>query len=92
MAELLRIQTGSGVLIVTETSVTLERPSLAFGGRKPQTIMRSAITSVDSKVTIPAVLGRGGAMRIVLHGQGSDVMEINGVPLKAAEQLLSLLR
>jgi hypothetical protein len=82
MAELMRLQTGFGKLIVTDNSITLERPG--FPSSKVQSIMRSAITSVESK--------QGFTGTLIIHSQGADRMEIKGLKVKDLDALLDLLR
>lgn len=87
--ELLRVQTGSGKLRVTEASIELESPG--FPAPKTRTIMRTAIVGVDHKVSIRPAFGMGGAMHFTIHLQGGERLEIKSVPFKAGEQLISIL-
>ena len=85
MAELMRVQTGSGKLIVTEDAITLEF------GRKARSIRRASVSGIDHKQTVQSIFGRGGAMTLVFHSTGGEDLEARMVPLKEAQKLLDLL-
>ncbi len=86
----LRIQTTSGKLTLTETSVTLEKPS--FPRVTTISIPRVNISSVASRVGIPSVMGMGGNFHIIIYTLDGRSIEIHGIPAKRRADVLGILQ
>lgn len=91
MAELIRTRCTQGTLIITEDYIRVEL-KVPITGSKQQTILRSALTGIDSKVAVPSVLGMGGGTNLVFHGQGVERLHADLVKPKVAQEIIGLLQ
>ena len=88
--ELIRSRCTQGKLIVTNKKIAIELTS--FGKvLKSQILLRSSLTSIDSKLAVLPVLGMGGGMNLTFHGKGREVLKAELIPLKEAQEVLALL-
>lgn len=80
---LTNVQTASGKLTVTDTTIAIERP--AFPKPKTQTVFRSAIVGVDHKVVVKQSLLSKGLVDLIFHVQGGERMQVRAsYPIAAA--------
>ncbi len=91
MAELIRTRCTQGTLIITDDYIRVEL-KIPLMGVNQQTIYRSALTGIDSKVAVPSVLGMGGGVNLVFHGQGVERLHANLVKPKVAQEIIGLLQ
>ena len=91
MAELLRCQTGSGRLVVTDEGVYLARPSLGMSGTQTASVQRTGIAGADMKLFAPRVFGMGGAISFTLRLQDGSRIAITAVPWREAKLLQAYL-
>jgi len=75
-----------GKLIITDTLIKVK-----FGDISEQTMLRSSLVGIDSKVTFRSLLGKPRAMRLIFRGQGTESIEVGMVPVEAAKQIVALL-
>ena len=85
MAELISTRCQQGRLIITENVVKVQ-----LGGIREQSLNRSSLTGVDSKMVVPSIFGLGGGTNLVFHGQGSE-LRAGMVKPKVAKKLKQLL-
>ena len=86
MAVFIRIRCLQGTLVITDQSIWIER-----GRLKQQSLARSSLTGIDSTVSIPPLLGYGGATDLVFHGQGGERLEASMMTTSKAQEVKSLL-
>jgi len=93
VAELMRVQTGSGMLYVTDNSVRLDVPHRGFGssGARSVVIFRSAITGISYEQTVPSFFGKYGAMSLLITAQDGRTLEVRTVPTKDAQRIIEML-
>jgi len=91
--ELGRARCQQGFLIVTTNAVKIElRAPIGSRLMRSQTMLISAITHIETKVVVAAVLGHAGGMNIVVHSSnGSELRATVVTPLKQARVLAELL-
>lgn len=88
--ELIRTRCAQGKLIITNNKIAVELTT--FGKvMKSQILLRSSLTSIDSKVAVFPILGIGGGMNLTFHGKGRETLKAELVPFKEAQAVLSLL-
>lgn len=88
--ELIRARCKQGKLIITNKRITIELQGFDQI-LKSQTLLRSSLSSVDSKLAVAPVFGMGGGMNLIFHGRGRERLSADLVPLKEAKEALSLL-
>lgn len=89
MSEIFNVRCQQGKLIITETMIQIQRPA----GMGQQTILRSGLVGVDSKVTVmPFFKLTKGASTLVFRGQGLDVLQADLVPTPTAKEIVALLQ
>ena len=74
-----------GKLILTDTHVMTE----GITGR--QSMLRSSVTGVSYKMTIPSLFGLGGAGNMIFHGQGTEALVADTVGRKNAHKIMEML-
>lgn len=84
--ELINTRCTQGKLIITEHIIKIQ-----LGSLKEQTLNRSSLTGIDSKMAVPSVFGLGGGTNLVFHGQGDVQLHANFVKTKVAKEIKSLL-
>ena len=84
--ELINTRCGQGRLIITDRLIRVK-----LGGMRQQTMNRSALTGVDSKLVALSFFGLGGGTTLTFHGQGGEVLRASLVKTKVAKQILQLL-
>lgn len=84
---LINVQTGSGKLTVTDTSISIERP--AFPRPKTQTLFRANIVGIDYKVIARPKLFSKGSVTLTFHVQSGERAEVHAVPYDVAAALLA---
>jgi hypothetical protein len=88
--ELIRTRCSQGTLLITNKKIAIELT--AFGNvLKSQILLRTSLTSIDSKLAVPSVLGQGGGINLTFHGKGKELLKAELVPLKKAQEILALL-
>lgn len=85
MAEI-RTRCKQGQLIVNDTQIKVE-----LGDVQSQTMSRSMLTSIDSKMVVPSLFGFGGGVNLTFHGQGTTTIQAGYVKLKDAKAIKKLL-
>jgi hypothetical protein len=86
----LRIQTTSGKLLITDTSITLEKPT--FPRVTTVTIPRANISSVANRPGISPLFGMGGNFHIEINTIDGRQLVIKGIPYKSRRDVLSILQ
>ena len=88
--ELIRARCTQGKLIITNKKIAIE---LASFGKviRSQILLRSSLTSIDTKLAVPSVFGMGGGMNLTFHGKGKEILKAELVPPKEAQEILALL-
>ena len=84
--ELIRTRCRQGTLIITDKQIIIE-----LGQLHSQRLSRASCTSVESKVAIPSLFGRGGGTNLIFHGMGGEKLEASLVPPKEAERIVEIL-
>jgi hypothetical protein len=88
--ELISTRCTQGKLIITNRKIIIQLA--AFGNvLKSQILQRTALTSIDSKLVVPSVLGMGGGVNLTFHGKGRELLKADLVAPKAAKEILTLL-
>ena len=88
--ELIRTRCTQGKLIVTNNRIVIELNG--FGRTyKSQTLLRSSLASVESKVAVMSVFGKGGGVNLTFYGQGGELLNATLVPPKEAKEIVALL-
>lgn len=85
-AVLLRTRCTQGTLIITDTTITVQ-----LGSIKSETMSRTSLVNVESKVAVPSILGQGGGINLTFYGQSGQQLHANLVPPKDAETAQSIL-
>jgi hypothetical protein len=88
MSDLLSVKTGSGVVTITESAVTLTRNA----GQHTERMQRANITGIDFRTTVMGVFGIGGAKRITLRGLAGEKMVIGLIKPQDAKAIMALLK
>lgn len=88
--ELLRTKCTQGTLIITDQAIIIELGK--DGSVRQQTLLRSALTGVESKMGVISVFGMGGGTNLVFHGQGLERLHANLVKPSVAKEIVSLLQ
>ena len=91
MAELIRTRCKQGKLIVTDEYIRVELTAGSWNINQ-QTIYRTSLTGIDSKMVLPAIFGMGGGTNLVFHGQGAERLHADLVKPKVAQEIISLLQ
>ncbi len=87
MQELIRTRCTQGHLIVTDEYIRVE-----LGGLRQQTLYRSSLTGIDSRMGVPSVFGLGGGTDLIFHGQGDERLHANLVNPKVAREIMGMLQ
>jgi hypothetical protein len=88
--ELIRARCIQGKLIITNKKIAIELT--AFGNVvKSQTLLRTSLTSIDSKLVMPSLFGQGGGTNLAFHGKGRELLKAELVPPGKAQEILALL-
>jgi len=87
MSELFRARCTGGNLIITETTISVE-----LGQIKSESMLRSSLSSVDSKLAVPSLFGLGGGTNLTFIGRGGERLHANLVKPKVAQEIVRLLR
>lgn len=88
--EFVRARCTQGKLIVTNKKIAIELTSFSKV-IKSQTLLRSSLTGIDSKLAVPSVFGMGGGMNLTFYGKGREKLKAELVPLKEAQAILGML-
>ena len=87
--ELFKIRCKQGKSIITEDYIRIELP----GQLKQQTMLRTGLVGVDSKVTVFPFFGlTKGASTLVFRGQGLDNLRADLVATPIAREIVALLQ
>lgn len=88
--ELIHTRCKQGELILTNKRIVIQ---LSTFGRvlKPQTLLRSSLTSIESKLVVAPILGMGGGYNLTFHGKGREELHADLVPPKEAKEIIALL-
>jgi len=81
----IRTRCTQGKLIVNDQYIRIE-----LGQLKQQTLLRSALTAIDSKMAFPSIFGFG-ATNLIFHGQGVERLQANFVKTSVARDIKSML-
>jgi len=87
--QLIKTRCTQGWLIVTDEYIRVE-----LGGplSRQQTLYRSSLTGVDSRIAVPSLFGLGGGVNLVFHGQGAERLEADLVKPKMAQEIIGMLQ
>jgi hypothetical protein len=58
---------------------------------KSQTLLRTSLTSIDSKLAVAPIFGMGGGVNLTFHGKGSELLQADLVPPKQAQEIIASL-
>lgn len=86
MSEVFRVQATKGMLTITETTITLE-----FGSFRSRSLLRSSLSSVETKRGVPSVFGLGGGTHLIFHGKGGERIDAGMVKPKLAQEIVAAL-
>lgn len=75
-----------GKLVVSDTMIKVQ-----LGDWREQSMQRSMLVGIDSKLVVPAVFGFGGGVDLVFRGQGTEVIEAGLVQPKIAKKIKAML-
>ncbi len=89
MEPVIRTRCTQGWLIVTDEYI-----SIVLGGPLPyqQTVYRSALTGIDSRVVVPSIMGFGGGVNLVFYGSGVERLHANMVKPSVARVIIDMLQ
>ncbi len=88
--EFIRVRCKQGKLIVTNKKIVVELRG--FGQAfKSQTLLRTSLTSIDSKLAVAPIFGMGGGVNLTFHGKGSELLQADLVPPKEAQEIIASL-
>jgi hypothetical protein len=82
----IRTRCKQGTLIITDQQIRVE-----LGQFRQQTLSRSALTGIDSKMGMISVFGMGGGTNLVFHGQGAERLHADLVKPSVAREIKSAL-
>jgi len=88
MQELIRTRCKQGWLVITDEYIRVE----LSGNLRQQTLYRSMLTGVDSKVAGFPLFGLGGGTNLVFHGQGLERLHADLVKPKMAQEIVGMLQ
>jgi hypothetical protein len=86
MATEIKTRCTQGQLVVNELMITV-----GLGNVQSQSMPRSMLTSLDSKMVVPSIFGFGGGVNLVFHGQGTTTVLAGSVKMKDANAIKKLL-
>src|SRR5260221_2316024 len=86
MQELIRTRCKQGQLVITDETITIE---LKLGGLqiKQQTLYRSSLVGIDSKLRAMSFFGLGGGINLVFRAQGAGMLIAELVKPKEAQDI-----
>ena len=87
MQELIRVRCKQGHLIITDEFIRVE-----LGSIKQQTLYRSSLTGVESKIAVFPTFGLGGGINLIFHGKGGEVLHADLVKPKVAQEIVGMLQ
>lgn len=88
--ELIRARCKQGKLIITNTRIIIELSG--FGQPiKSQMLLRTSLSSLNSKLAVAPVFGAGGGINLTFHGRGKEQLNADLVPIKEANVIIALL-
>ena len=84
---LFRTRCKQGTLLLTDTAIIVQ-----LGSLRSETMLRTALTNLESKVAVPPVFGKGGGTNLIFSGQGGTTLHADLVPPRDAEMIQAMLR
>jgi len=88
--ELTRARCKQGKLIITNKKIAIELNG--FGQTlKSQTLLKSSLSSIDSKLAVAPLFGKGGGINLTFRGRGKELLTADLVPVKEAKEIIALL-
>lgn len=90
MTELFRARCTQGTLVVTDDLIIIE---LGNGGSiRQQTMFRSSLTGVDSRMGVVSIFGMGGGTNLTFRSQSGEILRADLVKPSVAKEIVSALR